>query len=44
VEDGELMVQDKDLQILGGITAGQQGQQLDRAAQHQVDESRQQRG
>jgi hypothetical protein len=32
VEDGELMVQDKDLKILGGITAGELGEELDGAA------------
>jgi hypothetical protein len=33
VEDGELMAQDKDLQILGGVTAGELGEELDGAAQ-----------
>jgi hypothetical protein len=41
VEDGELMVQDKDkdLKILGGITAGELGEELDGAAQRQAGKS-----
>ena len=44
VEDGELMVQDKDLKILGGITAGELGEELYGAAQRQVGKSWQHRG
>jgi hypothetical protein len=40
-EDGELVAQDKDLQVLGGVVIGEQGEQLDGAAQGQVGESRQ---
>jgi hypothetical protein len=43
-EDGELVAQDKDLQVLGGVAAGEQGDQLDGAAQDQVGESRQHEG
>jgi hypothetical protein len=32
-EHGELLAQDKDLQILGGVGKGEQGEQLDGAAQ-----------
>jgi hypothetical protein len=42
--DGELVAQDKDLQVLGGVAAGEQGEQLDGAAQGQVGESRQHPG
>jgi hypothetical protein len=38
-EHGKLMAQDKELTILGGIAAAEQGEQLDRAAQRQVRES-----
>ena len=31
-EHGELVKQDKDLQVLGGVPAGEQGEQLDGAA------------
>jgi hypothetical protein len=44
VEDGELMVQDEDLKILGGVTAGELGEELYGAAQRQVGESWQHRG
>jgi hypothetical protein len=44
VEDGELLVQDKDLKILGGITAGELGEELYGAAQRQVGKSWQHRG
>jgi hypothetical protein len=44
VEDGELMVQDKDLKILGGVTAGEPGEELYGAAQRQVGKSWQHRG
>jgi hypothetical protein len=33
------VAQDKNLQLLGGVTAGQQGQELEGAAQRQVNES-----
>jgi hypothetical protein len=36
VQDGELLAQDQDLQILGGVTASEQHQQLDGPAQRQV--------
>jgi hypothetical protein len=39
-----LVRQDKDLEILGGVAAGEQGEQLDGAAQGQVGESRQHEG
>jgi hypothetical protein len=35
------VAQDKDLQVLGGVAAGEQGEQLDGAAQRQVGEFRQ---
>jgi hypothetical protein len=38
-EHGELMAQDEDLEVLGGIAAGEEGEQLDGAAQRQVGES-----
>jgi hypothetical protein len=38
-EHGELMTQDKDLKVLGGIAAGELGEELDGAAQRQVRES-----
>jgi hypothetical protein len=38
-EHGELVAQNEDLQILGGIAAGEQGEQPDGAAQRQVSES-----
>jgi hypothetical protein len=44
VEDGELMAQDKDLKILGGVAAGELGQELYGAAQRQVGKSWQHRG
>ena len=40
-EDGELVAQDEDLQVFGGVAAGQQGEQLDGAAQRGVGEFRQ---
>jgi hypothetical protein len=43
-EHGELVTQDKDLQILGGVPAGEQGEQLDGAAQREVGEIRQHQG
>jgi hypothetical protein len=43
-EHGELMTQDKDLQILGGIATGELGEELDGAAQRQVPKSWQHRG
>jgi hypothetical protein len=39
-----LVTQDKDLKILGGIAAGELGEELDGAAQRQVRESWQHRG
>ena len=41
---GELVAQDEELQVLGGVAAGEQGEQLDGAAQGQVGESRQHEG
>jgi hypothetical protein len=38
-EDSELVAQDEDLEILGGIAAGEEDEQLDGAAQRQVGES-----
>ena len=38
-EHGHLMSQDEDLKILGGIASGEEGEQLDGAAQRQVGES-----
>jgi hypothetical protein len=38
-EHGELMAQDEDLKILGGIAAGEQGELLGEAAQRQVGKS-----
>jgi hypothetical protein len=40
----QLVAQDKDLQILGGVAGVEQGEQLDGAAQGQVGESRQHAG
>jgi hypothetical protein len=40
----ELVAQDEDLQILGGVVIGEQGEELDGAAQRQVGESRQHLG
>ena len=37
-QDGELVAQHQDLQVLGRVTAGEQGQQLDGAAQREVGE------
>ena len=42
-EHGELMAEDKDLKVLGGIAAGQLGEELDGAAQRQVRKSWQHR-
>jgi len=39
-EHGELVAQDEDLQVLGGVAAGEQGEQLDGAAQREVGELR----
>ena len=38
-EDGELVAQNEDLKILGGIAAGEEGEQLDGLAQRQVGKS-----
>jgi hypothetical protein len=38
-QHGELVAQDEDLQILGGVAADQQDEALDGAAQRQVSES-----
>jgi hypothetical protein len=35
-EDGELVAQDEDLEVLGGVAAGEEGKQLDGATQRQV--------
>jgi hypothetical protein len=43
-EHGELVAQDKDLKVLGGVTAGELGEELDGAAQRQVGKSWQHRG
>jgi hypothetical protein len=40
-QDGELVAQDEDLQVLGGIAAGQQHEQLEGPAQHEVRQFRQ---
>jgi hypothetical protein len=40
-EDDELVAQDEDLQVFGGVAAAEQGEQLDRAAQREVEEFRQ---
>jgi hypothetical protein len=40
-QDRELVAEDQDLQVLGGITAGEQHEQLDGAAQREVGEFRQ---
>jgi len=40
-EHRELVAQDEDLQVLGGVAAGEQHEQLDRAAQREVGEFRQ---
>ena len=42
-EHGELVTQDKDLKVLGGVTAGELGEELDGAAQRQVRKSCQHR-
>jgi hypothetical protein len=38
------MAQDEDLKFLGGVAAGEAGEELDGAAQHQVGKSWQHRG
>ena len=43
-EHGELVAEHQDLQVLGGLAAGQQHEQLDRAAERQVGKSWQHRG
>ena len=43
-EHGELVTQDKDLKVLGGVTAGELGEELDGAAQRQIRKSCQHRG
>jgi hypothetical protein len=43
-EHGELVAQDEDLQVLGGVPAGEQGEQLDGVAQREVGEFRQHPG
>jgi hypothetical protein len=43
-KDGELVAENKEFQILGSIAAGEQGQELDGAAQGQVGESGQHAG
>ena len=40
-QHAELVAQDEDLQVLAGVAAAEQGEQLDRAAQRQVGEFRQ---
>jgi hypothetical protein len=37
-EHGELVAQDQDLQVLGGLAASHQHEEADRAAQREVDE------
>jgi hypothetical protein len=44
VEHGELVAQYQDLQVLGGVAAGQQHEQADQAAQREVGEFQQHRG
>ena len=39
LEDRELMAQHQDLQVLGGVTASEQREELDGAAEREVDES-----
>jgi hypothetical protein len=43
-EHGELMAQDEDLKVLGGVAAGELDEELDGAAQRQVGKSWQHRG
>jgi hypothetical protein len=43
-QDGELVAQDQDLQVLGGIAAGEQHEHLNGAAQRKVGEVRQHQG
>jgi hypothetical protein len=43
-EHGELVAQEQDLEVLGGVTAGELGEELDGAAQRQVGKSWQHRG
>jgi hypothetical protein len=43
-EHGELVTQHQDLQVLGAIASGQQGEQPDRPAQRQVGDLRQHQG
>src|SRR5215216_6022030 len=42
-QDGELVAQHEDLQVLGGAATGEEGEQLDGAAERQVGELRQHR-
>jgi hypothetical protein len=37
------VAQDEDLQVLGGVSAGEQGEQLDGAAQHEIGKFQQHR-
>jgi hypothetical protein len=39
LEDGELMAEHQDLQVLGGVTASEQREELEGAAQREVDDS-----
>jgi hypothetical protein len=43
-QDGQLMAEDEELQVLGGVAAGEQHQRLDGAAQREVGQFRQHRG
>jgi hypothetical protein len=43
-QDRELVAEDEDLQVFGGITAGEQHEQLDGAAQRELGEVRQHQG
>jgi hypothetical protein len=39
-QDGELVAQDQDIQVLGDVTATTQGDELDGAAQGEIEEFR----
>jgi hypothetical protein len=43
-QDGQLMAEDEELQVLGGVAAGEQHEQLDGATQRNVGEFREHQG
>jgi hypothetical protein len=43
-QDGKLVTQDENLKVLGGVAAGEQGEELHGSAQREVGECRQHQG